>query len=107
MAENLKKTGLNKFTRLKKEFPENCELLVNKGVYFYDYAKSFAVFSEKSLPPRAAFYNKLRDENISYKDYQRALNVFNTMNCKNLLDYMELYVKTDTVILCDIFENFR
>ncbi len=58
LAENLKKSGPEKFTRLRKEFPKYHELLVNKGVYFYDYATSFNIFSEKCLPPREAFYNK-------------------------------------------------
>ena len=33
--------------------------------------------------------------------------VFKTMNCQSLFDYMELYVKTDALILCDVLQNFR
>ena len=107
LAENLKKSGVGKFARLKKEFPDNYKLLAEKGVYFYDYATSFSVFSEKRLPPKDSFYSKLKDEDISDEDYERAQQVFHTLKCNNLLDYMELYVKTDTLILCDVFENFR
>ena len=89
------------------EFPENFKILADKGVYFYDYAKSFSVFSEKILPPKEAFYSQLSEEHISDEDYYRAQSVYQVMGCKSLLDYMELYVKTDTLILCDVFENFR
>ncbi len=58
LAKNMKKSGTKKFTRLRKEFPKNFELLVEKGVYFYDYATSYDVFSEKCLPPKDKFYNK-------------------------------------------------
>ena len=107
LTANMKKSGLENFKRLKREFPENYELLSEKGVYFYDYASSYSVFSEKNLPPKQAFYSKLREEDISDSDYSRAQNVFKTMNCQTLLDYMELYVKTDALLLCDVFENFR
>ena len=107
LAENLKKSGVDKFTRLKQEFPDQYELLAEKGVYFYDYASSFSVFSEKQLPSKDAFYSKLKDESITDQDYERAQKVFKVMKCDSLLDYMELYVKTDTLILCDVFENFR
>ena len=107
LAENLKKSGVEKFKRLRKEFPDDYEMLAEKGVYFYDYATSFSVFSEKQLPSKDSFYSKLKDEEISDEDYERAHQVFQTMKCDTLLDYMELYVKTDTLILCDIFENFR
>ena len=107
LAENLKSSGIESFTRLKKEFPKHYQQLANKGVYFYDYANSFSVFSETSLPPQEAFYSKLREEGISDEDYSRALNVYKTTGCQNLLHYMQLYVKTDAVILCDVFESFR
>ena len=107
LTANMKKSGVEKFRRLKQEFPDNYQLLSEKGVYFYDYASSYSVFSETKLPPKEAFYSKLREEEISDHDYRRALKVFTAMKCTSLLDYMELYVKTDALLLCDVFENFR
>lgn len=109
LVEDLKKEGSECFTRLKKHFPvdKQFQLLLRKGVYFYDYASDFKVFSETKLPSPKNFFNKLHDTEISKKDYQHAENVFKAFNCQTLLEYMELYVKTDTLLLADIFENFR
>ena len=107
LTENLKTTGMNSFSRLQKEFPLYYEDLTNKGVYFYDYASSYTIFSEKELPPKSKFYNKQKDESLSEKNYQRAQDIYNRTGCKTLLDYMLLYVLTDAVLLCDVFENFR
>ena len=103
----VKSSGPDTFKRLMKEFPKHHQQLSSKGVYFYDYASSYSVFSETSLPPKEAFYSKLKEEHISDDDYERAQEVFLKTGCKTLLDYMELYVKTDAVLLCDVFENFR
>ena len=107
LADNLKKSGTEKFKRLKKEFPEHFHLLLDKGVYFYDYAKSYSVFSETELPPKEAFYSSLKEQGISDAEYDRAKHVYKETGCETLLDYMLLYVKQDAIILCDIFENFR
>ena len=107
LADDLKTSDIEAFKRLKHEFPSGHKSLTNKGVYFYDYASSFSVFKEDKLPPREAFYNRLKDENISDDDYKRAQNIYSQFKCRNLKDYMELYVKTDTVLLCGIFEHFR
>ena len=80
---------------------------MNKGVYFYDYASSFDVLKERQIPPKKAFFNKLKEEEISDADYERALGTFAEFGCKNLRDYMDLYVKSDALLLCDIFEYFR
>ena len=103
----VKSSGPDTFKRLMKEFPKHHNLLDSKGVYFYDYASSYSVFSETSLPPKEAFYSKLNEKGISDKEYQRAIEIYQKTECKSLLDYMELYVKTDAVLLCDVFENFR
>ena len=65
----MKMSGVKKFKQIEEEFTENYELLSEKGVYFYDYASSFSVFSEKNLPAKLAFYSKLREEDISDVDF--------------------------------------
>ena len=107
LADDLKKSDETAFKRLKREFPKTYTDLMNKGIYFYDYASSFDVLEEQQIPSKDAFYNKLKDEGISDADYERAQRTFDNFECKNLRDYMELYVKSDALLLCDIFEYFR
>ena len=44
---------------------------------------------------------------ITDVDYRHEKRVFKYFNNKNLGDYQDLYVQTDTLLLADIFENFR
>ena len=67
-----------------------------KGVYPYDWASNHEVFSHTQLPPRESFYSKLKEEHVTERDYERALHVFDDFDCQTFLDYMMLYVKTDT-----------
>ena len=88
-------------------FQEIVELLTRKGVYSYDYVSSIESLTETQLPPKSEFYSKLNDEDISDSDYPHALNVWNTFNCKTIRDYHDLYLKSDVLLLADVFENFR
>ena len=86
---------------------DNVELLTRKGVYPYDYVSSIERLSETQLPPKSEFYSKLNDEDISDCDYQHSLNVWNTFQCKTIRDYHNLYLKSDVLLLADVFESFR
>ena len=83
------------------------ELLTRKGVYPYDYITSIETLFEIQLPQKLEFYSKLNDEEISDSAYQHALNVWKTFNCKTIRDYHNLYLKSDVLLLADVFENFR
>ena len=95
------------FNNTKANMKNNVELLTRKGVYPYDYITSFETLTETQLPPKSEFHSKLNDEDISDSDYQHALNVWSTFNFKTIRDYHDLYLKSDVLLLADVFENFR
>ena len=93
------------FHNTKQVFKKNVNLLTRKGVYPYDYVSSLEKLSETQLPPKEEFYSKLNDEDISDDDYQHAIRVWNTFKCKSIRDYHDLYLKSDVLLLSDVFEN--
>ena len=104
LVNNLKPDDLH---NTKKVFKSNTSLLTRKGVYPYDYVSSLDKLSETNLPPQDKFYSKLNDEEITDDDYKHAINVWNKFKCKTIRDYHDLYLKTDVILLADVFENFR
>ena len=68
---------------------------------------SWERFNETSLPDKKAFYSELYLEDITDKDYTHAQKVFKELKLQNLGDYHDLYVQSDTLLLADVFENFR
>ena len=82
-------------------------LLLRKGVYPYEYMDSWERFNEKLLPDQEALYSSLNMEDITDVDDRHAKRVFKNFNNKNLGDYHHLYVQSDTLLLADVFENFR
>ena len=64
-------------------------------------------FSETSLPSKEDFYSNLNMEDISDIDYRHANNVIKRFKLENLGNYHDLYVQSDTLILVDVFNNFR
>ena len=82
------------------------ELMARKGVYPYDYMDSFDKFNSQ-LPSKEDFYSILNDKHIKNEEYEHAKNVWNTFNLKNMGEYHDLYLKSDILLLVDVFENFR
>ena len=108
LADLVKNLQPDDFVNTKAIFEDyDLPLLTRKGVYPYDYVSSIEKFDETQLPPQEEFYSKLNDENITDDEYQHALNVWKTFGCKNIRDYHDLYLKSDTLLLADVFENFR
>ena len=67
----------------------------------------FDQFKETELPQKIKNYSKLTDEYISDSGYERAKTVWKIFKCKTMGDYHALYLRTDVLILADVFENFR
>ena len=68
---------------------------------------SWNKFDEISWPDKKAFYSSLNIEGITYVDYRNAKRVFKIFSNKNIGQYHNLHVQSDTILLVDVFENFR
>ena len=99
--------------RINQKFPsvyEFCNgdlnkfiLLLRKGVYPYEDMDSWEKFDEIILPPKEVFHSNLNLEDISDEDYVQAQKVWNVFEIKNLSEYHNLYVQSDTLLLADVF----
>ena len=87
--------------------PEAFQMLTRKGVYPYSYMDSFEKFKETSLPPKEAFFNDLSKKGISDEDFEFVHQLWTTFKLKNLGELHDLYMETDTLLLADVFENYR
>ena len=83
------------------------DLVRRKGVFPYDYVDSWDKLEEEQLPSREDFFNNLTESQISEGDYEHAQNVWRTFEHNNLGEYSDHYLKTDVLLLCDVFESFR
>ena len=105
LVKNLPKESFKNLT----EFYEGDELnlLLRKGVFPYDWFDNFNKLSADHLPPKESFHSILNDSGISEEDYKHAQNVWDVFDMKIMRDYHDLYLKSDVLLLSDVFENFR
>lgn len=86
---------------------ENFEMLTRKLPFPYDYLDSFARLEETSIPTKSSFDNKLTGESITDDDYLFVQHLWHVFQLKNLKDLTILYNEIDTLLLCDIFTEYR
>ena len=86
---------------------EKLELMTQKGVHPYDYMDSFERFNETQLPSKDDFFSQLTQDAITDEQYCHATKVWGTFNLQTMGDYHDLYLKSDILLLADVFENFR
>ena len=98
---NHKFKGFDGYTRKQRS------LLIRKGVHAHEYMNSWEKFEEKNLPPIEEFYSKLNMSGIIEEDYSHAEKVWKEFGLRNLGEYYDLYLKTDVILLSNIFEKFR
>ena len=106
LVNNLAKRG-NEFFGFKGYSKNQYKLLIKKGISPYEYMTDWDKFKEMKLPPREAFYSKLKMTGVKDKDYERANRVWKEFGIKHLGEYHDLYLKMDVILLANVFEAFR
>ena len=105
-CEKIIEVLIKKFSSIYQFFNNDLNkfiLLLRKGVYPYEDMDSWEKFDEITLPPKEVFHSNLNLEDISDEDYVQAQKVWNVFEIKNLSEYHNLYVQSDTLLLADVF----
>ena len=93
----------NDFKYLCEEFSGHLLKLIK--IYPNEYMGNYGKFCKDKLPDRCKFVSSLKNECISKKDYQAAIDVWNVFKMNTMGDYHYLYLKTNVLLLA-AFENF-
>ena len=72
-----------------------------------EYMDDYEKFNETSLPEKEDFYSCLNMEDITDSDYMHAKRFCKDFEIKNLREYHDLYIQSNTLLLADVFEIFR
>ena len=64
-------------------------------------------FNEESLSAKEDFYSHFNMEDITDADYAHKKRVCKDFEIKNLGEYHDFYVQSDTLLLVDVFESLR
>ena len=90
----------------KEYFSNNFELMKYKVCFPYEFITKENIYNE-NLPSIKNFYSSLKLDNISEKDYNKTLEIYKKLNCKNIKEYLDIYLKLDSCLQADIFNVFR
>ena len=105
LVSNLPKEDLK---YISEEFTgDKLSLMSQKGVYPYDYTDCFEKFNQTELSTTNEFFSVLNDQHITNREYDHTRKVWETFNLKNMGEYHDLYLKSDVLLLADVFESFR
>ena len=102
--EKLKKRFFNTY-KFSNHDNNKFIFLLQKGVYPYEYMDDWEKFRE-TLPEKEDFYSHLNMKRITDADHVHTKRVCEDFEIKSL-EYHDLYVQSDTLLLVDVFENFR
>ena len=95
------------FKILKKVFPKNWELLNKKLAYPYEYFKTLDDYNKDiTTLTKQDYFSKLKNDYPCSKEIERTNKIIQTFNITNGEQLTQLYLKSDVILLADVFEKF-
>ena len=73
----------------KEHFKDNFGLLNEKVCFLYEFITIENIYNE-TLPSIENFYSSLKLDNITEEDYDKTLEIYKNLNCKNIKEYLDI-----------------
>ena len=80
---------------------------LNKGYFPYDYLNDYNKLNETKLPPHEAFFNKLKNKNITDEEYKVCVDAWNDNNMQTFKDFLEWYNNLDVIPFVEAVEKMK
>ena len=77
-------------------------MLKYKTCFPYEFITKENIYNE-NLPSIENFYSSLKLDGVSKEDYDKTLEIYKKLNCKNIKEYLDIYLKLDICLRADIF----
>ena len=84
----------------KEHFLNDFELLKYKTCFPYEFITKENIYNE-NLPSIENVYSSLKFNGISKEDYNKALEIYKKLKCKNIKEYLDIYLKLDICLQAD------
>ena len=81
-------------------------MLKEKVFFPYEWLTKNNIY-DKQLPSIDKFYSSLKLDNINKEEYDKTIDIYKKLGCKNVKDYLEIYMKLNITLQADIFNVFR
>ena len=63
------------------------------------------ILSRQEFFDRTEFFNILKQQNVSNKDWKTSFYLWNTLKMRNVSDMNDLYNTQDVILMCEIIES--
>ena len=104
LVENLNEDD---FKILKKEFPGKWQYLNKKLAYPYEYFNNIKDYQKPvNNLKKEDFFSKLNNKSPDDEEIQRTEEIIETFDIENGEELTELFLKSDVILLADVFEKF-
>ena len=78
-----------------------------KGVFPYDFVDSWKKLEHKDLLNQEDLFDTLNNKSAPDQDYKQFCKMWNFLENPSIKTYLEFYLKSDVLLLADVFETFR
>ena len=103
----VKKLDNDDFIMLKKEFPDKWQYINKKLGYAYEYFNSIDDYKKPVYNlKKEGFFSNLKNKCRDDEERQRTEEIIEIFDINSGEDLTELYLKSDVILLVDVFEKF-